>query len=239
VRRPRVWRELLAVAWLYAIYDGLNDQAPLRQRAALAHGAALLRVERVLHVDLERSADRWTAHHHLVALALADYDDVAHLWLTLAVLVWLWVRRREAYSRKRTVLVGVNVVGFAVFWLWPVAPPRLQPGFVDVVAATHAWSSWHSGALATRANQLAAMPSLHVAWAVWVALALRQTRPGRWGPAIGTAHVALTVAAVVATGNHYTLDVVAGAATTALAVVVVGATVGAVAGAGSGSRARW
>ncbi len=53
-------------------------------------------------------------------------------------------------------------------------------GFTDVVASTHALGSWHTGALASQANQLAAMPSLHIAWAVWCSVALwRITRSGR------------------------------------------------------------
>jgi len=221
-RRSRWWVELAAIAWLYWLYDALNDLSPIRRRAALRHASGVVHVERVLHLGVDRWLDAWTAHHHLLGAALADYYDTAHLWTALAVLVWLWWRRPGAYPHLRNVLVAVNIVGFLVFWLYPVAPPRMLPGFVDVVGQDHAWFSWHSGALATHANQLAAMPSLHVAWALWVAVALwRVTSSPTWRTA-GVAHAALTVVAVMATGNHYLLDVVAGVATLAVALAAVG-----------------
>jgi hypothetical protein len=223
VRRTRWWVELAAIAWLYWIYDALNDLSPLRQRTAVAHAADLFRLERRLHLDFDWTLDRWTAHHHWVGVVLADFYDTAHLWAALAALVWLWWWRPALYPRLRNVLVVVNAVGFLVFWLYPVAPPRMLPGFVDVVVQDHAWFSWHSGTLATHANQLAAMPSLHVSWALWVAVAIWWGTASRAWRAVGVAHVALTVVSVMATGNHYTFDVLAGVATLPLAAGVVAA----------------
>jgi membrane-associated phospholipid phosphatase len=92
--------------------------------------------------------------------------------------------------------------------------------YVDVVAATHAFGSWHSGTLATAANQLAAMPSLHMAWAVWSSLAFwRLFRGHRWAGLVWI-YPAVTALAVMATGNHYLLDIVAGIATAALATLI-------------------
>ena len=88
-----------------------------------------------------------------------------------------------------------------------------------MVANTHAFGSWHSGTLATAANQLAAMPSLHIAWAVWSSLALWRVLPALWAWLAWLYPVATTVA-VMATGNHFLLDAVAGVATMALATVV-------------------
>ena len=105
----------------------------------------------------------------------------------------------------------------AVFWCYPTAPPRLlAPGrYVDVVAATHAFGSWHSGTLATAANQLAAMPSLHIAWAAWSALAAARIwgGPSIAGPLAVWVYPVLTAVAVMATGNHFLLDVLAGLVT--------------------------
>jgi hypothetical protein len=221
VRRTRWWIELAAIAWLYWVYDALNDLSPLRQRAAVAHAADLFHLERRLHLDVDWTLDHWTAHHRWIGVVLADFYDTAHLWAALAALVWLWWWRPAIYPRLRNVLVGVNVVGFLVFWLYPVAPPRMLPGFVDVVVQDHAWFSWHSGTLATHANQLAAMPSLHVSWALWVAVGIWVGTTSRGWRAVGVAHVVLTVVSVMATGNHYALDVVAGIATLLVAVGAV------------------
>jgi membrane-associated phospholipid phosphatase len=88
------------------------------------------------------------------------------------------------------------------------------------VASSHAFGSWHTGTLATAANQLAAMPSLHIAWAAWSALALWRILAGRRWAWLVWAYPAVTSVAVMATGNHYLLDVVAGAATMVVATVI-------------------
>ena len=88
--------------------------------------------------------------------------------MTLAVLGWCYLRRPDAYRGARNALVLTNVIGLAVFYLYPVMPPRLLPGggYVDAVAAAGFGSS-HTGPVP--ADQYAAMPSLHLAWAVWTA----------------------------------------------------------------------
>jgi membrane-associated phospholipid phosphatase len=95
-------------------------------------------------------------------------------------------------------------------------------GFTDVVASTHAFGSWHTGALASQANQLAAMPSLHMAWAAWCGIALWRISERRWVRALALLYPCLTALAVVATGNHFVLDIVGGLLALALAVWLVG-----------------
>ena len=92
--------------------------------------------------------------------------------------------------------------------------------YPDVVASTHAFGSWHSGTLATAANQLAAMPSLHIAWAAWSAFAVWQVFRHRRGTVAVWAYPAVTSVAVMSTANHFLLDVVAGVVTLILAAVI-------------------
>jgi hypothetical protein len=90
-----------------------------------------------------------------------------------------------------------------------------------VVASTHAIGSWHTGALASSANQLAAMPSLHIAWAVWCTLVIWRISARTWVRALGVVYPCLTAFAVLSTGNHYTLDLLGGLATFAVAAAIV------------------
>jgi membrane-associated phospholipid phosphatase len=220
--RSRWWVELLAIGWLLFLYDAVNNLAPLRMSVALGNARGILHVERVLHIDPELSLDRWLASHHTLGLILADYYDNAHFVVTLGVLGWLWWSRADLYRPLRNTLVLVNVIGFVVFWLLPVAPPRMLDGFADVVASTHAFGSWHTGALASAANQLAAMPSLHMAWAAWCALALWRASRRTVVRVLAVAYPCLTAFAVLATGNHFLLDIVGGLITLAVAVALVG-----------------
>jgi hypothetical protein len=219
-RRTRWWAEALAIAWLCWLYDAIANAAPLRLQLALAHARDVLSLETALGVDPERALDHWLAAHHALALAVSDYYDNAHFIVTLGLLGYIWWRRADIYRPLRNALVAVNLIGFLVFWLFPVAPPRMLGGFTDVVASTHAIGSWHSGSLASHANELAAMPSLHVAWAGWCLLAVWQLTRRRWVRALAVLHVLVTIAAVLATGNHFVLDVAGGLATLALALLL-------------------
>jgi hypothetical protein len=222
-RRTPLWAEAVVIAWLCWVYDAINNLAPLRVHAALVHGWAVLHFEQGLGLDPEIALNHWLTRHHTLGLVLSDYYDNAHFVVTLGLLGWLWYRRADIYRPLRNALVTINVLGLAVFWLYPTAPPRLLSGggFSDVVASTHALGGWHTGPLATVANQFAAMPSLHMAWAVWCSLVLWSLSSRLWVRVAAILHLCMTCLAVLATGNHYLLDVLAGVATAAVAVALV------------------
>ena len=220
-KRSPWWVEALVIVWLCWMYDAITNLAPLRVHVAIAHARDVLNLEQTLHLDPERTLDRWLAAHHTLGLVISDYYDNAHFVVTLGLLGWLWWRRADVYRPLRNSLVLVNALAFVVFWRYPVAPPRMLPGFTDVVASTHAIGSWHTGSLASHANELAAMPSLHIAWAVWCAIAVWAISTRLWVRAIALLYPCLTALAVLATGNHFLLDIVGGLLTIALAVLIV------------------
>ena len=219
--RPRWWGELLTVVWLCWVYDAVTNLAPLRLGAALAHGHEILSAERSLGISPEHALDRWLAAHHSLGLIVSDYYDNAHFIVTLGLLGFLWWRRSDIYRPLRSTLVLVNVLAFVVFWRYPVAPPRMLPGFTDVVAATHAIGSWHSGALASDANQLAAMPSLHIAWALWCTVVVWRVTRRVALRTLASFYPFVTAFAVLSTGNHYVFDVLAGALLLGLSLALV------------------
>jgi uncharacterized membrane protein YbhN (UPF0104 family) len=110
-------------------------------------------------------------------------------------------------------------VGSVLIQMIPVAPPRLMPqlGFLDT-AMQYGESVYAPGGLGS-ATQLAAMPSIHVAWAVFIAVAVIQVSrsPWRW---LILLHPALTTFVVVATANHWWLDGVVGAALLPVAMLI-------------------
>ncbi len=214
VAQPRrFWWELLIVGWLYFVYDIINNLSPVSRTAALRHARDVLHLESIMGLDVEKAANKWLATREFIGSLLANFYNLAHIWITLAVIVFLWWKRRSRYADLRNALVVFNLIGFIVFWLYPVAPPRMLDGFTDVIEQTGAVSSFHSGALAPAANQFAAMPSLHVAWALWCLVAVYRTLPGRGWRIATWLHVSLTIVAVVTTANHFVLDLVGGVAT--------------------------
>jgi PAP2 superfamily len=219
--RSRWWIEALAIVWLGWVYDAITNLAPLRLHTALAHAKEILSAEQTLHLDPEHSLDSWLVAHHSLGVALSYYYDNAHFIVTLGLLGYMWWRRADIYRPLRNSLVLANVLAFVVFWRFPVAPPRMLPGFTDVVAASHTVGSWHTGALASQANQLAAMPSLHLAWAAWCTLAIWRITMHRWLRALAVVYPFVTAFAVLATGNHFVFDIFGGLATIALSVWIV------------------
>jgi hypothetical protein len=222
-RRKRLWVEVLAVAWLAWVYDAITNLAHLRLHAALANARGVLHLERALHIDPEHSLDQWVAGHHTLGTVLSAYYDNAHWGLTLALLAWLWWRRSDLYRPLRNSLVLVNLLAFIVFWRYPVAPPRMLAGFTDVISSNAVGPNFHGGALASNANELAAMPSLHMAWAAWCGLVLWRLSGRRSVRALALLYPCVTAFVVIATGNHFMLDLLAGLATLSLAQVLLSA----------------
>lgn len=218
-----LWLELVFIAWLAWIYDDINNLSPVRATLALANAHSLLHFERLLHLDPEAGLDHWLSRHGDLAWIAGNYYDNAHFAVTLGLVGVLWWWFPDRYRSLRSGLVLTNVLAMIVFWLVPMAPPRLlDPSvYIDVVGRSHSFGSWHSGTLATAANQFAAMPSLHLGWAAWSALALWRILPRRrWSWAVWLYPV-LTGVVVMATGNHYLMDALAGIATFALAQLAV------------------
>jgi diacylglycerol O-acyltransferase len=218
-RREQLWLliDLLVVAWLIWLFDALNNLAPVRQALAERDGQRVLDFERSLHLDPERALNHWLARHHTLSEVVVFWYENVHIVVTLAVFALLWWRRADVLGVMRATLVGVNVIALAVFWSFPTAPPRmLTGGYVDLVARVRGLPEWELGATALHSNQLCSMPSLHIAWATWSAIALWQLTSHRWARAAAVLYPFVTTFAVMATANHYLADAVAGAAITAV-----------------------
>lgn len=210
-KEPRLWRELglgLLLFGCYLLVDSLESGA--RHAAALAHGRDLASLERRLHIDIEGPLNRALAPHHTLS-TLANYEyATTYIVSALLLLAWLWARHRELWRPARDSFVVLNLLAIATFWLYPTAPPRMlgDLGFIDTVSRGRTIGSWGSG-LVDAANQIAAMPSLHVGWALWVSVVLARITARRSVQLLSAVHVLLTVYVVVATANHYLLDAVA------------------------------
>jgi diacylglycerol O-acyltransferase / wax synthase len=211
VGRPALLGQLavgLALFALYLLIDATGGAA--RRAAALRHGRAVFDLERRLHLDVEHGLNAWLAPHHTLA-TLADYEyATTYIVSAMALLVWVWVRRPEEWRFARDSFVVLNLLAMATFLLYPTAPPRMLAGagFVDTVSRGHTVGSWGSGMVDT-ANQVAAMPSLHIGWALWVSVVLARFTAGFRVQVLSATHVLLTLVVVMATANHYLLDAVA------------------------------
>ena len=223
-RHANIFIELTWLVFLIWIYEWLEDFSPLRKALALRDAHSVLSLESKLGLEPERVLNQWLAHQHFLAVLASDFYSNAIFAVTFGMAVVLYWRRPDLYRPLRNLLVLTNMVAFVVFWTFPVAPPRMLPGFIDVVEKVGGLGSWH-GSLINHADQLAAMPSMHLGYAVWCAIAAwRMSRGGRAkvvALTIGIGYPVLTGLVVMGTGNHYLVDVVAGTACTFLALAIV------------------
>jgi PAP2 superfamily len=213
--RLRPLLDLALVAWLIWLFDAVNNLAPVRQALAVEDGGRVLSLERSLHLAPEHTLNTWlSAQPTLRQIVVFWYENV-HIGMTLAVLGWLWWKRRDLLGLMEVTLVLVNLIALAVFWSFPVAPPRMMPGgYVDLVASVHHLPTWRFGSVALHANQLCSLPSLHVAWATWCSIAIWQMTSRAWVRTLAVIYPLLTTLAVMSTANHYLADAASGAAIT-------------------------
>ncbi|MEJ7629466.1 MAG: phosphatase PAP2 family protein [Nocardioidaceae bacterium] len=209
--RPFLLGELLVVFLLLSVYDYVKALESVRMGAALRNGEDVLALERLLFLNVESVANHWLAHHHTTATLLVWWYQYSHISGTMAVLTCCYLWFPKMYRSARNSLLLTNVAGMLVFMLLPVMPPRLLPGahYIDSVAVAGFGIS-HGGPV--EPAQFAAMPSLHLAWALWVAIVLFAMLRGKAHRSVVFIYPLLTTIAVVATANHYVLDVVAGLA---------------------------
>jgi hypothetical protein len=218
LRHPKWWQELGFIAGVYFLYSVVRDAAPSHEIGAFNRARSVLAIERFLHLDIEHATNQLVASHAWLAYICDYYYATLHFVVTIGVLVWLYLRHPLRYRSIRTVLLTTNLVGLLGFWLISLAPPRMLPGFVDTVVRFHTWGSLASNSIAKDANQYAAMPSLHVAWALWCGAAIVTFATRRWVRVLGVIYPLATVFVVLGTANHFVLDAVGGAIALAVGV---------------------
>ncbi|MGW0552602.1 phosphatase PAP2 family protein [Streptomyces sp. NPDC002926] len=218
--RPRWWTELMLIVVVYAAYSAGRLLARGNEAAAVEHGLAILRAEKALLLNAEHPLNRLFSNTPALGVP-ADFAYASlHYLVTPAILVWLFRRRPARYRAARTWLMLSTLLGLVGFTLLPTCPPRLLDagqGFVDTMAQYSSYGWWGGEASAPRGmgsmtNQYAAMPSLHVGWALWCGVMLWRHGRTPLMRFLGVAYPLLTTFVVMGTANHYFLDAVAGCA---------------------------
>lgn len=215
--RRRLWpraqpavHELALIIGLYALWQLAGALANGSARDAIVRGRWIWDAERTLYLPSEVWLQSLILPYRLLVEAANLYYYTAHFTVLILFLIWLFVRHREAYPHWRTTLGIVTTACFLIQFL-PVAPPRLVPGIGVVDTAVLYHQSVYATSVAASADELSAMPSVHVAWALFVAVCAWRVTTSRWRY-LGVLHAALTIWVVVVTGNHYWADAIVAAA---------------------------
>jgi hypothetical protein len=199
-------REAAVIGALYGVWQLANMISVTGAGDAFGRAEWIVRFERDVHLPSERSVQHLVLGHRLVVESANLYYATMHLTMMFVFLIWLFVRHRDDYRPIRQVMAWTTL-GCLLVQLVPVAPPRMFPGIVDT-AMVYGQSVYANG---LPIDQLSAMPSIHVAWAVLVGYYVWRVSPSRWR-FVGPLHAVLTILVVVVTGNHWWLDGIVGVA---------------------------
>ena len=209
-RRPRLTavatfaQETALVLALFVLWQFAGSFSVVGPGGALGRGRWIWHLERVMYLPGETSVQRLFLPHPVIVQAFNLYYDVLHFPVLIACLIWLWVRHRARYIRVRTTL-AIFTAACLLIQLVPVAPPRMlsATGLVDTAVLYH--QSVYQTHPGFNPDQLSAMPSVHVGWAILVAIMVISSARSRWRW-LALLYPAATTLAVVVTANHYWLD---------------------------------
>ena len=197
----------------YALYLGvralvMNERG---QRRARRNAERIVAIERRLGIHVEPALQRLLLPRTRLVAGLNVGYALLNFGLTVGWLMRLFFGRHAEFHRLRRAAVITFVGAQPVFLLFPTAPPRTLEGFVDTISEVSGFDL-DSGLIAKLYDPIAAMPSIHVAFAVVTATGLAETSRSRLLRRLAPAYPPLVAFTVFATANHYVLDGVAGAA---------------------------
>ncbi len=217
---PHGWLDVLRQVSLfgaaYLAYRFVRGLVEGDANAAFAHARDLISLERTLHVFVEPSIQTWASGSHFVMVLCSWLYVNAQTSVTVAALVYLYLRHnRNFYFVRNMFMIAMSIalVGYAVF---PTAPPRFMPewGFVDSVSDfTGVHVDSHSASLNALTNLYAAVPSMHVAFAMMIGWTLARLVRNRIGRVLWLLYPFLMAFVIVVTANHFLFDAFLGALT--------------------------
>jgi hypothetical protein len=209
--------EAAVVVALYGLYELTRGLVVGDTDAAAAHANRLVTLERSLHLLFEANVQR--AAHALPGLTglLGVAYLTLHLAVTAVVLVWLHQRRPAAFPFVRTTLLLASALALVGFLVYPTAPPRLAGiGIADTVSNGHI--DLNRGLVSSLYNPYAAVPSMHVGYALIVAAGVFRVDRHLLVRTLAMLYPPFVLIVVVATGNHFFFDAAAGVLVAALAM---------------------
>jgi PAP2 superfamily len=217
---PHGWldalRQISLFACAYFAYRLVRGLVEGHANAAFAHASDLISLERGLHLFVEPSIQAWASGSHLV-MTLASWLYVnAQTSVTFGALLYLYMRHNRSFYFVRNmfmIAMAIALVGYTVF---PTAPPRFMPewGFIDSVSDfTGVRVSHTSASMSALFNPYAAVPSMHVAFALMVGWPLARLARRRLVKAVWLLYPFLMTFVIVVTANHFIVDALLGALT--------------------------
>jgi membrane-associated phospholipid phosphatase len=214
-RLPRGWAHLAFqfVIWMgfYVVYQVARGAADRSVADAFQNGEWVLRTENQIGALFEPAVQRVVDTSSIVVMLTSYTYWLSQFAVVGITLLWVYFRHQERFAAFRNWLIAANLVGLLGYVFMPTAPPRMFPewGFVDTLAQ-YSSVNHSSGLIALASNPYAAMPSLHAMDALIVGIVMFGLVRSRIAKGLWLAWPIWVSFAVISTGNHYWLDIVAG-----------------------------
>ena len=215
-------RQLAIWFGFYVAYQIVRGTADRDATIAFENGLKVADIERRFGALFELSLQGFLSSSRLL-IELTSWTYWLSQFAVLGIaLLWVYLRRTDAFTPFRNTILLANAIGLVGYFALPTAPPRMFPhlGFVDTLALFSSVNH-ESAAIQFTANPYAAMPSLHAADALIVGVAMALIVRRRWAKALWLVWPAWVSFTVMATANHFWLDIVAGVAVAAVAAAFV------------------
>jgi hypothetical protein len=179
---------------------------------ALRHAREIVSWEQVAHLHWEEPLQQMFLRVPDIVWALNLFYLVGHFVVTGAFFCWLYRRSRPGFLLFRNGFLAATAIALLVHWSFPTAPPRLAGVGLEDTLQRLSGIDVGSRASAAFSNPVAAVPSLHAAWALGIGIALVLYARSRWWKLAGLLYPAAVALTIVVTGNHFVFDALAGMA---------------------------
>ncbi len=215
-------RQLMMFVLAYSGYELVRGLVSTSGQRPFSDAMRIIELERGLHVFAEPQIQSWTTAHAHWLLELADWTYLnAHFVLTAAALLFIYLRRNDSFYFVRNMFMVAMLIALIGYCVYPTAPPRLMPqwGFSDSVRQFTGVNA-ERGPVGLLLNPYAAVPSMHMCFALMIALPMSRLVHSRVARLLWRVYPLFIVFVVVVTGNHYFTDVVLGALTAAVSAAL-------------------
>lgn len=222
---PHGWIDVAFQASLfgayYMLYSLIRGFAEVDGTVAFAHARDVIHLEQSLHIFVEPQIQAWAMGSHAV-MDLASWLYLnAQTTVTIAAILYVYVKHNNRFHMLRNMLGIAMTIALVVYAIFPTAPPRFLPewGFTDSVAAFTGVRVEHvSASMSALVNPYAAVPSMHVAFALIISTQLMKLVRARALKIAWALYPLLITFVIIATANHFILDAVLGALTALISI---------------------
>ncbi len=207
---------------LFLAYYVTRGVAAGKEAVAFGHAREVMHVEQKLGIFREIALQTQLLTEPNFVRILNFVYAYTHLAVLIIFAIWVYVFHSKRYSEIRNTFLAILGTGLAIYILFPLAPPRFFPytGFVDTLQM-YSNINYDQQSIAMLYNPFAAMPSLHVGFALFTGIGIIKVGRRKIHWVLGIGYPLLMATAVVGTANHYILDVIVGSLITIMAYIVV------------------